>query len=177
GPLSVIGAVAVAAIVVVTERGLRVVAQGLTLAVPPVRLLRLAVLLASTGFPVGARWSLGTSWSVGPQVRGSRLLRTRGPYAVTRHPIYTGLLGMLLGSALLAGLGHWIVLPVVGLLAFAAKIRMEEQLLRATFPDEYERYAGDVPQMVPGFGLLRRRWHAAGGAGSASAPADDPKRS
>jgi protein-S-isoprenylcysteine O-methyltransferase Ste14 len=177
GPLSVIGAVAVAAIVVVTERGLRVVAQGLTLAVPPVRLLGLALLVASTGFALWARWSLGTSWSVAPQVRGSRLLRTRGPYAVTRHPIYTGLLGMLLGSALLAGLGHWIVLPVVGLLAFAAKIRMEEQLLRATFPDEYERYRREVPQLVPGFGLLRRRWHAAGGDRSASAPADHPKRS
>ena len=38
---------------------------------------------------------------------GLRGLRTDGPYAITRHPIYTGLLGMLLGTALLGGLGQW----------------------------------------------------------------------
>jgi protein-S-isoprenylcysteine O-methyltransferase Ste14 len=54
-------------------------------------------------FTLWARFSLGTMWSVAPKVKGDHQLRTHGPYAVTRHPIYTGLLGMMLGATLLAG--------------------------------------------------------------------------
>ena len=115
-----------------------------------VRVLGLAVLAASTVFTLWARFSLGTMWSMAPMVKDDHQLRTRGPYAVTRHPIYTGVLGMLLGATLLSGLGQWIVLFPVGLILFEVKIRMEEHLMLATFPDEYPRYRRQVPQLVPG---------------------------
>jgi protein-S-isoprenylcysteine O-methyltransferase Ste14 len=104
-----------------------------------------------------ARLSLGTMWSLAPKVTGDHRLRTRGPYAVTRHPIYTGLLGMMLGATLLSGIGQWIVLFPAGLVLFEAKIRMEEHLMLATFPDEYSRYRRQVPQLVPGLYALRQR--------------------
>ena len=115
------------------------------------------MLIASTAFALWARFSLGTSWSMAPQVGGDRRLRTEGPYAVTRHPIYTGLLGMILGTALLAGLGQAILVVVVGLILFSVKIHAEERLLLATFPDEYPAYRERVPQLVPGLGMLHRR--------------------
>jgi protein-S-isoprenylcysteine O-methyltransferase Ste14 len=122
-----------------------------------VQILGLAVLAASTVFTLWARFSLGTSWSVAPKVQGDHQLRTHGPYAVTRHPIYTGLLGMLLGATLLSGIGQWIVLFPVGLILFEVKIRMEEHLMLATFPDDYPRYRRQVPQLVPGLFALRQR--------------------
>jgi protein-S-isoprenylcysteine O-methyltransferase Ste14 len=125
-----------------------------------VRVLGLAVLLASTVFTLWARFSLGTSWSMAPKVTGDHQLRTHGPYAVTRHPIYTGLLGMLLGATLLSGIGQWIVLFPAGLIVFEVKIRMEERLMVATFPDEYPRYRRRVPQLVPGLYALRQRHSA-----------------
>jgi protein-S-isoprenylcysteine O-methyltransferase Ste14 len=125
-----------------------------------VRVLGLAVLVASTVFTLWARFSLGTMWSLAPKVKGDRQLRTHGPYAVTRHPIYTGLLGMLLGATLLSGIGQWIVLFPVGLIVFEVKIRMEEHLMLATFPDEYSRYRRRVPQLVPGLYALRQRQSA-----------------
>jgi protein-S-isoprenylcysteine O-methyltransferase Ste14 len=131
--------------------------QDLTAGTLWVRGLGLAVLVASTVFTLWARLSLGTMWSMAPKVQGDRHLRTRGPYAVTRHPIYTGLLGMLLGTTLLIGLGQWIVLFPAGLIVFEVKIRMEERLMLATFPDEYPRYRRLVPQLVPGLFALRRR--------------------
>jgi protein-S-isoprenylcysteine O-methyltransferase Ste14 len=132
-------------------------AQNLVVEAVWVRLFGLAVLAASTVFALWARFSLGTSWSVAPEVGGDRRLRTGGPYAVTRHPIYTGLLGMLLGSALLGGLGQGILFVVAGLIVFSVKIHMEERLLEVNFPDAYPAYRQRVPQLVPGLGILHRR--------------------
>jgi protein-S-isoprenylcysteine O-methyltransferase Ste14 len=125
-----------------------------------VRVLGLAVLIASTMFTLWARGSLGTMWSVAPKLKDDHQLRTHGPYAVTRHPIYTGLLGMMLGATLLSGIGQWIVLFPAGLIVFEVKIRMEERLMVATFPEEYPRYRRRVPQLVPGLHALRQRYSA-----------------
>jgi protein-S-isoprenylcysteine O-methyltransferase Ste14 len=125
-----------------------------------VRVLGLAVLIASTVFTLWARFSLSTMWSVAPKVKGDHKLRIHGPYAVTRYPIYTGLLGMMLGATLLSGIGQWIVLFPVGLIVFEVKIRMEERLMVVTFPDEYPRYRRRVPQLVPGLYALRQRHSA-----------------
>jgi protein-S-isoprenylcysteine O-methyltransferase Ste14 len=108
-------------------------------------------------FTLWARLALGTSWSAAPEVGGDRRLRTSGPYGVTRHPIYTGLLGMILGSAALTGSGQVIVLVPVALLLFSVKIRFEERLLIETFPDEYARYRRRVPRLVPCLSALRQR--------------------
>jgi protein-S-isoprenylcysteine O-methyltransferase Ste14 len=134
--------------------------DGLAVGAWWVRVPGLVVLVASTVFTLWARFSLGTMWSLAPKVKGDRRLRTHGPYAVTRHPIYTGLLGMMLGATLLSGIGQWIVLVPVGVVLFEIKIRMEERLMVATFPDEYHRYRRRVPQLVPGL-YLRRMRHSA----------------
>jgi protein-S-isoprenylcysteine O-methyltransferase Ste14 len=134
--------------------------DGLAVGALWVRVLGLAVLVASTVFTLWARFSLGTMWSVAPRVKGDHQLRTRGPYAVTRHPVYTGLLGMLLGATLLSGIGQWIVLFPAALIVFEVKIRMEERLMVATFPEEYPRYRRQVPQLIPGLYVLRQRHSA-----------------
>jgi protein-S-isoprenylcysteine O-methyltransferase Ste14 len=134
--------------------------DGLTVGALWVRVLGLAVLVVSTVFTLRARLSLGTMWSNAPKVQGDRHLRTHGPYAVTRHPIYTGLLGMMLGATLLSGIGQWIVIFPAALIVFEVRIRMEEHLMLATFPDEYPRYRRQVPQLVPGLHALRRRHSA-----------------
>ena len=134
--------------------------DGLAVGALWARVLGLAVLAASTVFTLWARFSLGTMWSNAPQVKDDHRLRTHGPYAVTRHPIYTGVLGMLLGATLLSGIGQWIVLFPVGLILFEVKIRMEEHLMLAAFPDEYPQYRRQVPQLVPGLFALRQHHSA-----------------
>jgi protein-S-isoprenylcysteine O-methyltransferase Ste14 len=152
------GSIALIAVAVVCA-GLAIVSRsqfgGLVVGALWVRVLGLAVLVTSTVFTLWARFSLGLMWSMAPKVQGDHQLRTHGPYAVTRHPIYTGVLGMLLGATLLSGIGQWIVLFPVGLILFEAKIRMEEHLMLATFPDQYPRYRRQVPQLVPGLYALR----------------------
>ena len=117
-----------------------------------VRVAGLVVLVPSTAFVSWARLSLGTMWSFGSTVKDHHRLRTRA-HAVTRHPIYTGLLGMLLGTTLVNGVHQWIVLVPVGVILLEVKLRTEERVMLATFPDEYPKYCRQVPQLVPG---LRR---------------------
>jgi protein-S-isoprenylcysteine O-methyltransferase Ste14 len=127
---------------------------------PPVRILGLVILLAATALTVWARLALGAMWSAAPTVKQEHKLRTSGPYAVTRHPIYTGLLGMFLGSLLLAGAGRWIVAFPVYLMLLQFKIRTEERLMLAEFPGDYPRYRRRVPQLVPGLRLISGYTHA-----------------
>jgi protein-S-isoprenylcysteine O-methyltransferase Ste14 len=96
-------------------------------------------------------------WSAVPAVNEGHQLRTGGPYAITRHPIYTGLLGMLLGSLLVAGAGRWIVPFPVALILIEFKIRIEERFMTAEFPEEYPCYRNRVPQLVPGLRLITGR--------------------
>jgi protein-S-isoprenylcysteine O-methyltransferase Ste14 len=117
----------------------------------------LALLVASTAFTLWARFRLGRMWSASPNVlRTGHQLRTDGPYSITRHPIYTGLFGMLLGSVLLNGIGASLAFLVIGAAVLATRIPIEERLMSKTFPDEYARYRKRVPMFVPGVQLLRR---------------------
>ena len=130
--------------------------RSLTFYAPPVRILGLVILLAATALTIWARLALGLMWSGVPAVKEQHQLRTSGPYAITRHPIYTGILGMLLGTLLVAGGGRWIVLFPVMLVLLEIKIRIEERLMLAEFPDQYPRYRQLVPKLIPGLRLLSR---------------------
>lgn len=151
-------------IVIVTVASIAVPRAGwrsLAAHTPWIRILGLAILLAATALTLWARLALGTMWSAAPTVKQEHRLRTSGPYGITRHPIYTGLLGMMLGSLLLAG-GRWILPFPVFLVLLEIKIHVEERLMLAEFPDDYPRYRQRVPQLVPGLRLVGRRRVASG---------------
>jgi protein-S-isoprenylcysteine O-methyltransferase Ste14 len=100
-------------------------------------------------FTVWARVHLGRYWSgIITLKQGHRLIRT-GPYQLTRHPIYTGLLAAVLGTAIAASTGDAFVGFVVFTAAYVVKARREEALLTREFGDEYTRFKQEVPTLVP----------------------------
>jgi protein-S-isoprenylcysteine O-methyltransferase Ste14 len=101
-------------------------------------------------FAIWARLTLGTNWSGRPTVKAGHELVINGPYALARHPIYTGLLIACIGTAL-ADL-QWRRLIGVAIIAAAmlVKIRQEEGLMMETFPDAYPRYRQRVRALIPG---------------------------
>jgi protein-S-isoprenylcysteine O-methyltransferase Ste14 len=131
--------------------------QSLAMHAPVARILGLVFLMVATAFTIWARLALGIMWSGAPAVKQEHQLRTGGPYGITRHPIYTGILGMLLGSMLVAGGGRWIVPFPVFLMLLEIKIRIEERLMLTEFPDDYPRYRQRVPRLVPGLHLTSER--------------------
>ena len=95
--------------------------------------------------------TLGAQWSLTARVLADHKLITAGVYRRVRHPIYTGMLGMLLATGLAAS--HWAGL-LAGLIVFWAgtliRVRSEERLLRAAFGAQYDDYARRVPAVIPG---------------------------
>jgi protein-S-isoprenylcysteine O-methyltransferase Ste14 len=116
----------------------------------------------STAFTLWARAALGTMWTSVAVVKDDHVLRADGPYGITRHPIYTGLLGMLAGTAAIEGLGRWVAFFVLGALLAGLKIRAEERLLDRTLGEAYDQYRHRVPQLVPGLRPLRRLGRSGG---------------
>jgi protein-S-isoprenylcysteine O-methyltransferase Ste14 len=121
----------------------------LTVHSPSLVWIGVAMLIGATGFTLWARAALGTMWTSAAVVKEGHVLRTDGPYRITRHPIYTGLLGMVAATALAAGLGRWIAVTLFALALLLVKIRAEERLLESALGDEYRDYRRRVPMLVP----------------------------
>lgn len=114
------------------------------------RLAGFALTLAGALFAAWARLMLGANWSGRPSVKAGHELVVKGPYALTRHPIYTGLLLAVAGTALAVGRWRAVIGFVVIAIAFAAKISHEERLMMQTFPDAYPGYRKRVKALIPG---------------------------
>ncbi len=120
---------------------------------PPAETVRIAgivLTLAGAIFAIWARVTLGSNWSGRPSVKAGHELIVTGPFALTRHPIYTGLLLAVAGTALVVDQWHAVFGFSLVLIAFLTKIRLEEQFMMQAFPDSYPAYRRRVKALVPG---------------------------
>ena len=105
--------------------------------------------LASFLLALSARRHLGRFWSGEiTQKVGHQLIRS-GPYRFVRHPIYTAILGMFIGMAIVSGDLHAFVAVAVIAFAYGRKIRLEERNLTDLFGAEYEDYRRRTRALVP----------------------------
>jgi len=108
-----------------------------------------AMVLAGLIVVLWARAVLGSNWSGSVVFRENHELIERGPYGYVRHPIYSGVFLMILGTAILAGRVGGFVAFVVIFVGLWIKSRQEERLLTRHFPEAYENYRGRVKGLVP----------------------------
>lgn len=111
----------------------------------------LMVVLVAGGFAFSwwARVHLGTMWSANITLKeGHRIIDT-GPYALVRHPIYTGILFSAWATAVAHGNEHSFLGAALMTLGFYLKSRREEQLLIVELGAPYEAYRRRVPMLVP----------------------------
>ena len=105
--------------------------------------------IAGLIFCVWARFTLGRNWSGVVTLKGGHELITSGPYALVRHPIYTGLLTMFVATVIVLGhIAGLIAVPFV-FVSFWVKLRYEETLMLKKFPNEYAAYQQRVKRLVP----------------------------
>jgi protein-S-isoprenylcysteine O-methyltransferase Ste14 len=106
------------------------------------------------GGSVAAVGLLIRAWASG-HIRKNDALATSGPYAFTRNPLYLGSFVLGLGFTVAASGRAWQFLVLGG--AFAALflgiylpvMRVESATLAQLFGAEFERYAREVPLLLP----------------------------
>jgi protein-S-isoprenylcysteine O-methyltransferase Ste14 len=108
-----------------------------------------AVTIAGLLFAVWAREHLGRNWSRSVTIKQGHELITTGPYAVVRHPIYTGILTGFLGMAIAISQVRGFIVFVLIFLVFWVKLRMEEEWMRSQFGERYATYARQTAALVP----------------------------
>ncbi len=112
--------------------------------------LGLAIEMAGLTVAIWARRTLGKNWTGRITTGGSQELVIRGPYRFVRHPIYSGLLFAVLGTAIVVGKPRAFFGFVLILVGVLVKLRREEAALREHFGSAYEEYARRVGGLVPG---------------------------
>ena len=115
----------------------------------PIALAGLLVVLMGVVFSIWARLMLGDNWSNRVTVKENHTLVRSGPYRIVRHPIYSGILLGMLGSALQRGEMRSFVGVIICVLSFWLKTRAEEQFMVQTFGEEYLQYRHEVKALAP----------------------------
>jgi protein-S-isoprenylcysteine O-methyltransferase Ste14 len=112
--------------------------------------LGFALTLVGVVFAIWARLTIGRNWSAMVTVKESHELVRRGPYRIVRHPIYTGLLLAMLGSAIAFGRWPGYLGCAIAFYAFKQKSLTEEQFMVEQFGEAYVRYRVEVKALIPG---------------------------
>jgi protein-S-isoprenylcysteine O-methyltransferase Ste14 len=108
-----------------------------------------SVMVAGLFFAVWAREHLGSNWSSSVTIKQDHELVITGPYRVVRHPIYTGILAGLLGTAIALSQLRGFIAFVLIFLMYWLKLRMEEQWMHSRFGEVYATYAHRTAALVP----------------------------
>ncbi|HEX6966311.1 MAG TPA: isoprenylcysteine carboxylmethyltransferase family protein [Gemmatimonadaceae bacterium] len=107
-----------------------------------------AMLAAGLGFSIWARRHLGRNWSATVTLKEDHTLIRTGPYAYVRHPIYSGVLFAILGTAMAIDEWRGVAAVLFALMAFIYKITAEDRRLRETFP-HFEQYRQQTAALIP----------------------------
>ena len=97
---------------------------------------------------VAARAAIGHNWGTPGMRKTDTDLVTSGPYRWIRHPIYTGILLMMMGTAIGLTRGWWLVTIAAGIY-FIYSARAEERYMGEVFPDRYPAYRARTKMLVP----------------------------
>jgi protein-S-isoprenylcysteine O-methyltransferase Ste14 len=108
------------------------------------------VALCSLGFGLAiyARWHLGSNWGMPMSRKEQPELITSGPYATIRHPIYTGLILAMLGSAIGVNI-YWALMLIPVGAYFILSARQEESVMLQQFPEQYAAYMARTGMLAP----------------------------
>jgi protein-S-isoprenylcysteine O-methyltransferase Ste14 len=106
---------------------------------------------AGIGVALWARWHLGANWSGVVTLKEGHELVRGGPYRSIRHPIYTGILLALLGTAIVLGEIRGLLGLAIIWVSFYVKARREEAFLAQEFGPRFEDHRSHTGMFLPRF--------------------------
>ena len=96
-----------------------------------------------------SRYLLGKNWSVSVQKKEDHELISKGPYSIVRHPIYTGLILLFFGNAIIVGDYRGLLAVVIVSISFWLKLMKEEKWLEEVFGSKYMEYKSKTKALIP----------------------------
>jgi protein-S-isoprenylcysteine O-methyltransferase Ste14 len=108
----------------------------------------LAIFLLGLALAVWARVYLGRNWGMPMSEKVDPELVTTGPYRTIRHPIYSGIILAMAGTAVAVSV-YWLIAVVLLGAYFVYSAVMEERYMAGLFPDAYPRYKQSTKMLVP----------------------------
>ncbi len=116
---------------------------------PAIQYAGFAVTVAGAAFAFWARAIIGRNWSSTVTVKQDHELILRGPYQFVRHPIYTGMLTMILGTAIAIGEVRGLLALLSAFAGFRLKSLTEERFMTEQFGEQYTAYKRRVKALIP----------------------------
>jgi protein-S-isoprenylcysteine O-methyltransferase Ste14 len=114
----------------------------------PVAIAGLLLVAGGATLAVWARVNLGSMWSGRAEVGEGHRLIQHGAFAITRHPIYTGIFSMLFGTFLVTGAPGWLGLALLALSYHAWVASIEDRLMKDHFGQEWLEYRTRVGSIL-----------------------------
>ena len=115
----------------------------------PILIAAAILCICGLAFCFWARAVLGGNWSGTVTLKENHELIVRGPYRLVRHPIYTGLLIMVIATVMQQGHIAGMLGLILVFVSFWIKLDEEEELMRKQFPDQYATYQQQVRRIIP----------------------------
>jgi len=109
----------------------------------------LGIMVVATLFHIWSRRHLGRNWTTQVTILSDHQLVQSGPYRWIRHPIYTALLGLAIGTALVSGRVISLLGALVFVFAYVRKLRIEERALGAEFGAAWDEYRRRSWALIP----------------------------
>lgn len=98
---------------------------------------------------IWARTTIGRNWSGSIVLKKNHELVTNGPYKFIRHPIYTGMITMMIGTSIYYGYTSIFLATILAFVGFVLKSRQEEKLMIKHFGKRYINYKKRTKAIIP----------------------------
>lgn len=109
------------------------------------------ITILGLGIMIWARTILGRNWSGSIVFKKDHELVTSGPYRFVRHPIYTGMITMLIGASIYYGFIFLFLFTILVFASLTLKSRQEERLMIKHFGKKYINYKKKTKAIIPFF--------------------------
>lgn len=106
-----------------------------------------AIMAAATMWTGVAQFAMGDSWRIGIPEQATRL-RTGGPFAVSRNPIFLGMLAFVVGLAVWSPSAVTFAFLAATYVSLEVQIRSEEAFLERAHGDAYRAYRARVRRWI-----------------------------
>jgi protein-S-isoprenylcysteine O-methyltransferase Ste14 len=98
---------------------------------------------------VWARFHLGRNWSGYVTYKEDQTLITTGPYRFVRHPIYTSMILMFIGTILYYGSLFVSIFLIILTIDFVLRTKKEEEIMTRLFGEKYTDYMKRTKRLIP----------------------------